>query len=177
MQDYEKLFRLSMKNDDLLVEVMAAFPGTEGMDGLAKAAFVGGGAPFSLSKRRWELYDFRESLINSDSPLLVLPSIRQGLVEALQSQEIQCRLEITESGATLTYSEEDTANIYKSAALRAERAVGSRIELRLCDLIAYYLTPRSGARVWTTPAFHIDDPLADRDRAIARWIELLSERE
>ena len=64
----------------------------------------------------------------------------------------------------------------KGAAVGCLRPVDTVVEVRLCDLLAYLLAPKSGSGLWTSPRFRIDDPLEDRDRAIAKWIAVLKGR-
>lgn len=46
--------------------------------------------------------------------------------------------------------------------------------VRLCDVIADLITPEKGPLVWMSPSFRLEDPLPERDRAIADWIKVLS---
>lgn len=180
MQDYGKLFRTSLDFNAVPIQVMTAFPEHPGMDSLAREAFLGDKAPLSLTKP-WTRYAFTRQYqiggLGERSALLVLPSFRQALVEALKTQTKQGTLYVTQKGGVLRFDAgiagEDEA-IRKDAALRCSEAVGTTVEVRLCDLIAYYLTPKHGPEVWVSPAYHLDDSLPARDRAIAVWIGVLS---
>ena len=185
MQDYEKLFQSSLEVGEAPIEVMKAQPEVTGMDRLARQAFLGGKAPLSLVNKPWTLYDSREYLVDylfstEPSPLLVLPSYRRALIEALQTQTQQGTLVVTQEGATLTYLAGDhvggpgsESQLSKDAALPGNQPIGTTHDVRLCDLIAYFLTPKRGSGVWVSPAYHLDAPLAERDRAIADWIQVL----
>ena len=180
MQDYEKLFRSSLDFNAVPIQVMTEFPEHPGMDSLAREAFLGDKAPLSLTKP-WTRYQFNRQHqiggLGERSALLVLSSFRQALIEALKTQTKQGTLAVTQEGGVLKFDAgiagEDEA-IRKDAALRCSEAVGTAVEVRLCDLIAYFLTPKRGSEVWASPAYHLDDSLPARDRAIAVWIGVLS---
>ena len=180
MQDYENLFRSSLDFNAVPIQVMTEFPEHPSMDSLAREAFLGDKAPLSLTKP-WTRYQFTRQYqiggLGERSALLVLPSFRQALIEALKTQTKQGTLAVTQEGGVLKFDAgiagEDEA-IRMDAALRCSEAVGTTVEVRLCDLIAYFLTPKRGPEVWASPAYHLDDSLPARDRAIAVWIGVLS---
>ena len=156
-------------------------------------AFIGDKAPLGLANKPWTLYDFREQLIeviSSDSqpsPLLELPSFRRALIDALKSPAKRATLTITKDGASMTYlagKNDDSpplainvavASLGANHALLCKDAVGTTTDVRLCDLIAYLLTPKRGPGIWVSPSFHLDDPLPKRDQAITEWIKVLSQ--
>jgi len=180
MKDYEKLFRSSLEFNEAPIEVMTEFPEHPGMDQLAKEAFLGDKAPLRLAKP-WKRYDFSRQFqiggLGERSPLLVLPSFRQALVEALKIHTKQGKLSVGKDGGILSYDADkpdETETLSKDAALLCDAAAGTTIEVRLCDLVAYSLTPKRGSEVWVSPAYHLDDPLPLRDLAIKDWIKILS---
>lgn len=181
MRDYEALFRISLKDGQIPIDVMTALPGEAGMDELAKLAFLGPDAPLSLVNRPWEWIDSRERLIGNYSeptaPLLILPAFRLALVEALGNTTKQATLSIGKDSAVLTYEHGSGARKFPftpNATLRRDRE-GSTIEVRLCDLIAWHLTSKRDPAIWTAPSFDLDDPLPDRDRSIQQWIKTLTD--
>ena len=193
MADYEKLFRFRLASGEAPIQVMTTVPDEEGMDQLAQLAFIGDKAPLGLANKPWTLYDFREQLIeviSSDSqpsPLLELPSFRRALIDALKSPAKRATLTITKDGASMTYlagKNDDSpplainvavASLGANHALLCKDAVGTTTDVRLCDLIAYLLTPKRGPGIWVSPSFHLDDPLPKRDQAITEWIKVLSQ--
>ena len=70
-------------------------------------------------------------------------------------------------------AEEKEVRLYERAATRGGKEIGSETEVRMCDLVACYLTPGSGDEVWITPDYRLDDPVAVRDEMIADWMKLL----
>jgi hypothetical protein len=179
MRDYEKFFKSSFESNSLPLDVMKELPEEPGMDQLAREAFIGDEAPLSFTKP-WTWRDFtRKSLIETygeRSPLLVLPAFRQALIEALGTTTKQATLTLTSDGGILRYDAgklDETDSVSKDAALRGSEPAGTTIDVRLCDLMAYFLTPRRWQEVWVSPAFHLDDPLPERDRVIAEWLRIL----
>jgi hypothetical protein len=179
MGDCEKFFRSSFKSNNVPLDVMKELPEEPGMDQLAREVFLGGEAPLSFTKPWTSRDSTRRSLIETygeRSPLLVLPAFRQALIEALRTTTKQATLTLTNDGGILRYDAgkpDETDSVSKDAALRCAQAVGITIDVRLCDLIAYFLTPRRWQEVWVSPAFHLDDPLPERDRVIAEWLRIL----
>ncbi|MES2474337.1 MAG: hypothetical protein V4640_01060 [Verrucomicrobiota bacterium] len=179
MRDYESLFRTSFPFDDIPMAVMNELADEPGMDALAREAFLGDEAPLRLTQP-WSRSDFpRKNLIEiygERSPLLVLPAFRQALIEALRTTTKQGTLTLTDDGGMLRYDADkptETDSVGVDAALGHTAAVGTTIDVRLCDLIAYFLTPKRWQEVWVSPAFHLDGSLAERDRAIADWLLIL----
>lgn len=180
MADYGEFFRTALKSGDLPADVMQALPRIDGMDDLANEAFVGPEAPLSFTTHPWTCYDSRRRLIATDSALLVLPSFRKAILEGLRCRTVQGSLSMKEREGTMTYLADGnlgrSESFFKDAAVGCERPEGTLIEVRVCDLIAYHITCKHGPGVWTSPSYRIDDPLEDRDRAIARWIAVLEKR-
>ena len=179
MRDYEKFFRASLEFNEVPLDVMKELTNEPGMDQLAREAFLGDKAPLRFTKP-WTSSEYnRKNLIETyreRSPLLELPAFRQALVEALRGTTKQATLTLTKDGGTLKYDAGkpgEIDSVSKGAALLCTAAVGTEIEVRLCDLIVYYLTPKYGLDVWVSPVFHLDDPLPARDRAISEWIHML----
>lgn len=179
MHDYEQLVRAARSPQDVPINVMFAVPNESGMDQLAQAAILGNTALLSLVNKTWEEYDSRESLIRGNlyddtpSPLLILPSFRRALIEALQTKTKQGTLLVKQSGCSVKFD----ADASKPGSSTSDEATlpGTGQEVRLCDVIADILTPDRGPAVWVSPRFHLADPLPERDRAIAEWIKVLSE--
>lgn len=178
MRDYETLFRSSIKSNQVPIKVMQVVPQETGMDALAMEAFLGEKATLSLVNKTWERYDSREGLIksvssdDSPSPLMVLPSYRHALIEALQTKTKQGTLVVTKGGCSVKY--DSTASAPESNTPPEPTLPGTGQEVRLCDIIADLLTPNSGPRVWGSPQFRLQDSLAKRDHAIEEWIKVLS---
>lgn len=179
MQDYEKFFRSSFDTNSLPIDVMKVVPEEPGMDQLAQVAFLGDNAPLSLVNQPWKRDDYpRKDIIRSDfrdgspSPFVVLPSFRRALIEALQTKTRQGTLVVTKFGSWVKYDadkEESDPNAQKEVVLPGTGQV-----VRLCDVIADLITPEKGPLVWMSPSFRLEDPLPERDRAIADWIKVLS---
>lgn len=176
MGDYETLFHESKSPRDVPVEVMRVVPEAPGMDRLAGEAFLGDQAPLGLVNKPWVRWDQRMDLIKYDStwdgpsPLLVLPSVRRALIESLQSQARQGTLVVTENDCSVKFD----ADKDEPPSSGKPTLPGTGEVLRLCDVVADLITPKRGAAVWVSPRFRLQDPLADRDRAIAEWIGILS---
>lgn len=179
MPDYEKFFRSSFDATNFPIGVMKVVPEEPGMDQLAQEAFLGDKAPLSLINKPWTSSDYpRNDIIENPyhdglpSPFLVLPSFRRALIEALQTKTKQGTLVVTKSGISVKYDadkEEPAPNTPQESTLP-----GTGQEVRLCDIIADLITPKSGPQVWVSPSYHLEDPLPARDRAIEAWIKVLS---
>lgn len=178
MPDYEKLFRSSFKFNRVPIDVMRVSPNVPGMDALAKEAFLGDKATLSFVHLPWKQHDSRETLIkhyfhdDQPSPLLVLPSYRRALIEALQTKTKQGTLLVTEAGCSIKYdadAPEPTSNTPAKPTLP-----GTGQLVRLCDIVADLLTPKQGPQVWASPRFRLQDAIPERDRAIEQWIKILS---
>ena len=177
MNDYRAFFRSSLSCSVVPIEVMSVMAEQPGMDALAQDAFLGDLAPLRLTGQPWRANDPRRNLVTRNSRLLILPAFRRALVEALGNTSKQATLIIGKGSATLTYehaTRDYPESLTPDATLRRDRE-GSTIEVRLCDLIAWHLTPKHGPAVWTAPSFHLDDPLPDRDRSIQQWIKTLTD--
>ena len=127
----------------------------------------------------WSWADSRDNLIQWNTPLMTLSPFRKALVEALRSRKPVGKMTITDEGGSLAFHGDDGENaerFWKNAALAGQLPLGSKLEVRICDLVAYHLTPKHGAEVWAMPAFRLDDPLERRDGAIADWIQLLDRK-
>ena len=178
MSDYETLFRSPLPSNQIPIRVMLMATQEPGMDALAKEAFLGDKAPLSFVNQPWEQNDTRDDLIEFDSydgspsPLLVLPSYRRALIEALQTKTKQGTLLVTEAGCSIKYDAD--APEPESNTPSAPTLPGTGQEVRLCDIVADLLTPKKGPQVWASPRFRLQDAMLERDRAIEERIKILS---
>ena len=179
LADYQGFFRTSLPSGNVPLQVLTTVERGPWMEELVRKVFLGEEAPLSFTHKRWTQYDTRDQLVGSDSPFLVFPPFREALVAALRSERNEGILKLTKDGARLSYLGGEPGEEHKlspNIAFRGDGEFGSKLEVRLCDLIAYFLSPKDGTRVWVTPDFRLDDPLTARNKAIEDWIRALEKK-
>jgi len=174
--DYSDLFRSSFDRGHVPMKVMKELPRTPGMDLLVNEAFLGEKAPLSFRRKSWSRSDPRAAILRNCFSLFSLPSFREAVVEGLRNRNQQGVMTIGKVGTMMAFltdeAEDEEVRLYEGAAMRGEREIGWKAEVRMCDLVALYLSPDYGDEVWITPDFHLDDPVAVRDGMIGDWIKL-----
>ncbi len=188
--DYIELFHASMPHGSLPMQFPQLAPASPELDKLVAEAFLGENAPLNFTHKPWEKYESRENYIAWNTPLLRFPSYRKALIEALQCTTVQATLLLTPEKAEILFHAnraEEPELLYDEEGLLPNRTTNSEVEVRVCDLIAYHFMPgiihlgvgfqpwnlNASETSWLAPDFHLDDPLEQRDKAIAEWIERL----
>lgn len=186
LADIYDYISITASHSELPLLAINEVPASPELDKLIAEAFLGKEAPMNLVQRPWEAIDSRNDSIAWDSPLLKLPSFRKALIEALESTAVQATLKLTPEKRELLFHAKPNdlpEMLYRDVALSAARKITQNVEVRACDLIAYYMTPGVGYHYWNSdvledlawlaPKFYLDDPVELRNKAIADWITRL----
>jgi len=184
--DVEEFFRASMAHGQIPINILQLIPASPELDKLMAEAYLGKDAPLSLVHRPWELNDSRHYGIAWNSSLLKFPSFRKALIEGLQCTTIQATLTLIPEKVELLFHasrDKEPEALNRRDGAQPIRTTTKTTEIRVCDLIAYHLTPGVGYHAWSShdsneaawlvPNFHLIDPVDQRDKAIAEWIERL----